>query len=215
MISMEPQKLTDALHWRYATKKFDASKTIPPSIWEALEAALVLTPSSFGLQPWRFIVVTHQEVKNALVPVSWGQTQPSECSHHVVFAARTSLGASEVEHYLRRIVEVRGGTLEGLDGFRRMMLKTAEGMDAEAIKKWAAHQAYIALGQFMASAAVLGVDTCPMEGLVPSEYDRILGLEGSGFHTVVACAAGYRSADDKYATLPKVRFPAAELVHYR
>jgi nitroreductase len=77
---------------------------------------------------------------------------------------------------------------------------------------WQSRQVYIALGQFMAAAAVIGIDTCPMEGIEPAKYDEILGLAGTGYATVVGCAAGYRATDDKYATTPKVRFRTEDVV---
>ncbi len=211
-MSTTPESLNQALHWRYATKRFDAARTIPDETWAALEQSLVLAPSSFGLQPWKFIVVTSPEVRRALVPHSWGQTQPVESSHFVIFAARTSVTVEHIDHFLARIVELRGGTVEALAGYRGMMVNSLTHRSEAELTQWATHQAYIALGQFMTSAAVLGVDTCPMEGLVPAEYDKILGLTGTGLKTVVACAAGYRSTDDKYASMPKVRFPASELI---
>lgn len=111
---------------------------------------------------------------------------------------------------------MRAVSKESLDGFKGFMVgKLVKGPGAATIDQWAARQAYIALGNFMTSAALLGVDTCPLEGLDPAAYDAILGLEAQGYATVCACAAGYRSADDKYATLPKVRFPESELVQIR
>lgn len=207
--------LIERLKWRYATKRFDSSKKIAAEIWSALEQSLVLTPSSFGLQPWRFVVVTNQTVKESLVPHSWNQTQPADCSHYVVFAARHSLSHEHVDHYLARVAEVRGVTVESLAGFRKVLIGTlvppAPGFE---LRQWAALQVYIALGNFMTSAAMLGVDTCPMEGIVPAKYDELLQLPADGFRTVVACAAGYRAADDKYAMIPKVRFPAEEVVRH-
>lgn len=203
------------LNWRYATKKFDASKRIAPDVWAALEKALVLTPSSFGLQPWKFIVVTHEEVKQKLVPISWGQTQPADCSHFVVFAARKALAEKDVDHFLESIVATRGGSLEQLKGYREMMTGFAGKAAQEGwLREWAIRQVYIALGNFMTCAAVLGVDSCPMEGIEPQNYDKVLGLEGTEFETVVACAAGFRAEDDKYASLAKVRFPAREVVQH-
>jgi nitroreductase len=211
-MSTPSESLKQALQWRYATKRFDPSRSIPAEIWSALEQALILAPSSFGLQPWKFLVVTAPDVRRALVPQSWGQTQPVESSHFVVFAARTTVTVDYIDHFLARTVELRGGTVEALAGYRGMMVNSLTHRSEAELTQWATHQVYIALGQFMAAAAVLGVDTCPMEGLVPTEYDKILGLEGSGYKTVVACAAGHRSPEDKYATLAKVRFPASELV---
>lgn len=208
-------KLLEALNWRYAAKKFDADKKIPAQTWTALEQALVLSPSSFGIQPWKFIVVTDAAVKAKLVPISWGQTQPLECSHHVVFAVRKGLGEADLDRYLARTAEVRGVAVQSLAGFKQMMLGSLnKAAAAGTLDTWQTHQIYIALGQFMASAALLGVDTCPMEGIEPGQYDEVLGLVGAGYATVVACAAGYRATDDKYATLPKVRFSVADVVEH-
>jgi nitroreductase len=105
--------------------------------------------------------------------------------------------------------------VQSLAGFKQMMLGSLnKAAAAGTLDTWQTHQIYIALGQFMASAALLGVDTCPMEGIEPGQYDEVLGLVGTGYATVVACAAGYRATDDKYATLPKVRFSVADVVEH-
>ena len=215
MSATNPAALLAQLQWRYATKKFDAARKIAPEAWSALEHALLLTPSSFGLQPWKFIVITDPSVKQQLVPVSWNQTQSADCSHHVVFAVRKVVGDVEVDRFIESIVKIRGGSAESLKGYRDMMTGFASKAAKEGwMREWGIRQLYIALGNFMTSAAMLGVDTCPMEGISPGDYDRILGLEGTEFETVVACAAGYRSAEDKHASLPKVRFPASEIIRH-
>lgn len=213
MTTLSPSDLLARLHWRYATKRFDATRKISTENWRALEEALVLAPSSFGLQPWKFVVVTNPAKRAALVPHSWNQTQPVDCSHLVVFAVKTGLDAAFVEKYIDCIASVRGVAKDTLNGYRGFMLGSIDkARAAGTLDTWQTHQIYIALGQFMTSAALLGIDTCPMEGIVADQYDRELGLVGSGYKTVVVCAAGYRSADDKYASLPKVRFPASELI---
>ena len=215
MTAITPATLLAQLNWRYAVKKFDATRKIAPELWSALEQALVLTPSSFGLQPWKFFVVTDAAVKQQLVPVSWGQTQPADCSHHVVFAVRKALAEKEVDHLIGSTVATRGGTAESLKAYRDIMAGFAGKAAQEGwLREWAVRQVYIALGNFMTSAAMLGVDTCPMEGISPADYDKILGLEGTEFETVVACAAGYRAGDDKYASAPKVRYPASEIIRH-
>jgi nitroreductase len=215
MDTLSPAALITQLQWRYATKKFDPTKKISAEIWSKLEEALILTPSSFGLQPWKFVVVTDEAVKQSLVGASWRQTQPAECSHFVVFAARKSLTEPDIDRFLERQIEVRGGTVEALAGYRKVIAGFTAKAAAEGwLKDWAMRQAYIAIGNFMTSCAMLGIDTCPMEGIAPDQFDRILKLEGTDFATVVACAAGYRSADDKYATELKVRFPASELIQH-
>jgi len=215
MTTLNPEALLTQLNWRYATKKFDAARKIAPELWSALEKTLILTPSSFGLQPWKFVVVTDAAVKRQLVPVSWGQTQPADCSHHVVFAVRKALAEKDVDDFIQSIVVTRGVAKESLTRYRDVMAGFAGKAAKEGwLREWAIRQVYIALGNFMTSAAVLGVDTCPMEGIEPADYDRILGLAGTEFETVVACAAGYRASDDKHATLPKVRFAASEVIQH-
>jgi nitroreductase len=216
MTPISTTSLLDALQWRYATKKFDAAKKIPTATWTALEQALVLAPSTFGIQPWKFIVVQDPALRKQLSAASWGQTQPVDCSHYVVFALRQNLTAADVDRYVGRIAAVRGGTPEGLKGYRDIMVgATDKARAGGTLDAWMARQVYIALGQFMAAAALLGVDACPMEGLEPPKYDEILGLAEPGFTTLCACAAGYRAADDKYATAPKVRFATGDVVTHR
>ena len=208
--------LLGQLDWRYATKKFDPAKRIAAADWAALEQALILTPTSYGLQPYQFLILTDPVLRAQLVPASWGQTQPVDCSHYVVFAARAKNTEADVDRYIARMAEVRGTTADSLAGFKKVLMgDVVHGARGQASLEWAARQAYIALGNFMTSAALLGVDTCPMEGFEPDKYDDILGLPAQGFRAVVACAAGYRSADDAYAGLPKVRFPADVMIDRR
>ncbi|NQE33096.1 NAD(P)H-dependent oxidoreductase [Microcoleus asticus] len=205
--------LLENLKWRYATKQFDPAKTIAPEIWTALEDALVLTPSSYGLQPWKFLIITSSELREQLKPLSWNQSQVTDCSHYVVFAIKKNLTAEDVDRFMARTVELRGGTVEAMAGYRSLIVSDlVDGGRSFNINDWSTRQTYIALGNFMTSAALLGVDTCPMEGIEPVNYDRVLGLSAKGFTTVVACAAGYRSEADKYASLAKVRFPKSEIL---
>ncbi len=210
---IQPQALLDALNWRYATKKFDPAKKIADDVWHALEQSLVLTPSSIGLQPWKFFVVTNPEMKTRLQAVSYRQAQIADCSHLVAIAVRRGIDAEHVDRHIARMVEVTGTTVEALAKFRVMTMKNLDrARAAGTLDAWQEHQVFIALGQFIASAALLGVDTCPMEGIEPDKYDEILGLSGTHYATAVACAAGYRLPDDKYATMKKVRFRTEEVV---
>ena len=207
------RQLLNALNWRYATKVFDPNKKIPADVWQTLERALVLSPSSYGLQPYRFLVISDPAKRAALLPHSWNQKQVVDASHFVVFTARTQMTEADVDKLIARTTDVRKIPAESLNFYRDMMLgDLVNGPRSRIAHEWATRQAYIALGNLMTCAAVLGVDACPMEGFVPSEYDRVLGLENSGYATVVCCALGYRADNDKYASLPKVRFELQELV---
>jgi len=213
MNPVNPTQLLEALEWRYATKVFDAHKKIPADVWTALEKALVLTPTSYGLQPYHFLVVQDPAKRAALLSHSWGQKQVLDCSHFVVLTARTDMKEVDVTRLISRISAVRGIPAEALHGYREHMLSdVVHGARGRIAHEWATRQTYIALGNLMTAAAVLAVDACPMEGIAPAEYDKILNLHGTGYATVVACALGYRSATDKYASFAKVRYPVAELV---
>jgi len=211
---MNTTELLKALEWRYATKAFDPTKKIPADTWQSLERALVLTPTSYGLQPYQFLVVSDPAKRTELLPHSWGQKQVVDASHFVVFAAKTKMTEADVNKLIERTVEIRKlPAPEALGTYRFMMLgDVVNGPRGKIAHEWATRQTYIALGNLMTCAAVLGIDACPMEGLVPAEYDKILNLNGSGYATVVACALGYRSADDKYAKLAKVRYDTKDIV---
>jgi nitroreductase len=207
-----PEDVLSALRWRYATKAFDPTRTIDAATWAALEQAVVLAPSSYGLQPWNFVVVTDPAVRKQLHPVSWNQAQVLDASHLVVFAAKHPPTAADVERHAANAEVVRGQSAGSLDALRKMILGSLSRMTPADAHAWAARQCYIALGVFLSAAAQLGVDACPMEGFQADKYDEILGLTAKGLKSVVIATAGYRSATDKYAAAAKVRFPVDEVV---
>ena len=212
---LDPQQALKQLHWRYATKKFDPSKKISPANWQVLEQSLVLSPSSFGIQPWKFFVISNPEIRQKLLPHSWGQTPVVNASHLVVFAIKNDINDQDVDRHLQRMAEVQQIPVENLAGFGKVVKgfisKPPYPLD---LKEWAGKQAYIALGFFMTCAAMLEIDTLPMEGFIPAKYDEVLELNSQGYSSVVVCAAGYRADDDKYANQPKVRFPTEEIIQY-
>jgi nitroreductase len=212
--ALDGDALLRQLGWRYATKKYDPAKKISPEDWATLEQALVLTPSSYGLQPWKFFVIRDPAVREQLVAASWGQRQIADASHLVVFAVRKGLTAQDVNQYIGRIAEVRSAPVASLEGFRKMLLGAIEGRTPEQVQQWSARQVYIALGNFLTSAAVLGIDATPMEGLEPAKYDQILGLVDKGYTALFAAAAGYRAEDDAYANLAKVRYEVGDVIEH-
>ena len=212
MHPVPPDAVLAQLKWRYATKKFDPSRTIPAELWAKLEQAVVLSPSSYGLQPWAFVVVTDPATRKRLQAVAWNQPQIVDASHRGVFCARKPPTAADVERHVVRTAAVRGTTPDALDGYRQMMLGSLARMTPEAAHDWAARQCYIALGVFLSAAAMMGVDACPMEGFQPPEFDKVLGLGEKGLGSVVLAAAGYRAADDKAAALAKSRFEVGDVI---
>ena len=211
---MTPAELTTALNWRYATKAF-SNKSIPADAWEALLESLVLAPSSFGLQPWKFIVVSNPKTRQSLRENSWGQAQVTDADKLVVFTSRTDMTPEDIQRWIDRLAKVQGQTAEELKGYAGIVEGFCQRMSPEARHNWNIRQTYIALGQFMASAAALGIDTCPLEGIDPSGYDHELGLAGSGYATCVACSVGYRTDDDRSAARPKARFVQSEVISER
>ncbi len=212
-IAVSPAQVLAQLQWRYAVKKFDPSKKIPADAWDVLEQSLILTPSSFGLQPWKFFVVDNSALRQELLANSWNQAQVVEASHLVVLAIKKEMGEAEVDRYIQDMSDKRNVPIDGLAGLNKMikgfMANPDKGFTTD---EWAIRQVYIAIGQFMTSAAMLGIDTCPMEGFNPAKYDEILGLTAQGYASVLVCPAGYRAADDKYAVMPKVRYDRSEVI---
>lgn len=216
MTKLADPELLERLAWRYAVKRFDPARRINAEDLSTLEQALTLSPSSYGLQPYHFLIIDDAGLRRELSAASFGQPQIVEASHLVVIAIRKNLDAAYIDHYIARTAQVRGVTTNSLAGFRKAMVgDLIEGPRHAWIDQWAARQAYIALGNLLTSAAVLGIDGCPMEGFEPAKYDQILGLPAQGLGAVVLCALGYRNADDRHAYDPKVRFPVAELVEHR
>lgn len=205
-------KIIDALTWRYATKKFDASKTVSDDDFQELLESLRLSPSSYGIQPWTFLVIADPDVRKKLREHSWDQSQVTDASHLIVLCARTGLSERDIDAYVEEIMKARGVTREQIEAYRQMMLGPVKRMSTGELTEWNQKQVYIALGVLMTAAAVKGIDTCPMEGFDASKYDEILGLTTQGLTATVVCPVGYRSADDDHATMAKVRFPKDKVV---
>lgn len=215
MNAINRSQLIDQLNWRYATKQFDPTRKISAQDWAALEEALVLTPSSIGLQPWTFLVIDDPAVRAKLLLASYGQPQVVDASHLVVFATKTNYSTDDIDAHIRQVAKVRGVTVEALEGLRTMAVRSViEGKNETDRRNWAVNQTYIALGNLVTSAALLGIDAAPMEGFERHRYDDILGLKARGLTASVITALGYRIQSDKYATAPKVRFPRAEIVQH-
>ncbi|MFY7817154.1 MAG: NAD(P)H-dependent oxidoreductase [Akkermansiaceae bacterium] len=212
MNSITNQELNQALNWRYATKVFDASKKIDSETFDALLQSLRLSPSSFGLQPWKFFVVENTDLRQQLRAHSWNQPQVTDASHLIVLCAKEAISQEDIEEWIRCLAITQSTPIDQLAPLQGMIQQFTGAMSPSDMQNWNTRQVYLALGQLMASAAFLGIDTCPLEGISPAAYDQVLGLEKSGYRTRVACALGYRSEQDKYATAPKARFALEKVV---
>ena len=194
------EHLEQQLAWRYATKCFDPAKKISARDWASLEASLLLAPSSFGLQPWRFITISDPALRAKLRAHSWN----------------TTFDLSLVDEALQHTAEVREVALSTLEGGRSIISNFITALnERNAIEPWCTHQLYLALGMLLTSAALLQVDACPLEGIDPNFYNEILDLPRRGFSAKVACALGYRSDRDLGATLKKVRRSAQDIIERR
>ncbi|MBX7143613.1 MAG: NAD(P)H-dependent oxidoreductase [Oligoflexia bacterium] len=215
MKTINNEALVHQLKWRYATKKFDPTRRISAQDWSTLEEALLLAPSSFGLQPWKFLVVDDKPVREKLRACSWNQSQITDASHLVVFASRIDLNATDVERWIARIAQVRGIPASNLNDYKNMMIGFISApADKFDVNTWCTRQVYIALGVFLSAAAMLGIDACPMEGFDPVQYDQILGLRAQAYRPVVVATAGYRANDDGYASLTKVRYDRSAVIQH-
>ena len=204
--------IIEALNWRYATKDFDSSKKISDKDLDIITESLRLTASSFGLQPWKFLVISNQDIKDSLLEHSWNQKQVTECSHHIVLCYPTSFGDDQVNSFIQDTAKTRGQSLEDLQGYENVMKGFLSHMDDNKKSIWMKDQVYIALGNLLTTCAMMKIDACPMEGIVHAKYDEVLGLKEKGLTVAVACPIGYRNSSDKYASAPKVRFPKSEVV---
>lgn len=212
-MKVKNEHIMKALEWRYATKVFDSTKKISSEDWNTLSESLRLAPSSYGLQPWKFWIVQNSDLRKKLKDVSWNQSQVTDCSHFVVFTTKKKMLEADIEKFIETTAKTRGLSTDALKGYRDMMLgDIVKGPRSQIVETWAQRQAYIAMGFLMETAALLEIDACPMEGLDPKAYDKLLGLEGSEWATVAAVALGYRHGDDKYQALKKVRYPASEVL---
>ncbi len=208
---ISPESLMEALSSRYATKQFDPAKRIWDAEWQALLESLRLSPSSFGLQPWQFVVVQDPLVRKRLRSVAWNQSQVEDASHFVVFTTLKQVDESHVKKYIESTASIRNIPTESLKGYEDMMMNAVVQGSFNHLE-WTRRQAYIAMGFLGLSAAMLGIDTCMLEGLDTREFDKILGMENGKYTTVAAAAVGYRSDTDGTSNYKKSRFPMEEVV---
>ena len=209
---MELNSVITQLNWRLATKSFDPNKKITDGNIGLLSEALRLTPSSYGLQPWKFLIIKNTEIKEKLLLASYGQKQVVDASHLIVLCTKTSIDQTNVEQYIQNTAQTRGLSLEALGGFKGMLSGFVGAKSKEELRSWAVKQVYIALGNLLTTCAVASIDTCPMEGFDTAAYDQILGLEKLGITATVVCPVGYRLENAPEINEKKVRFPKEEVV---
>jgi nitroreductase len=201
----------DALNWRYSVKQFSDQTLQPWQVNQLLEATQ-LSPSSYGLQPYKVLVVTSHDVRERLVPFAYGQKQVAESSHLLVFATRTDIDTPLVDEYVALAKAKDGASPASLAGFAEMAKGAIEGMNQAQRARWAEQQTFVALGNMITSAAMMKIDTCPIGGFEPDAFDRILGLKEKQLTSTVICPIGLRDENDKYGQYEKVRFDVSHLL---
>lgn len=207
--------LIEAFKWRYATKKFDTTKKVDNAIVENIIEAARLAPTSSGLQPFELIVVTNQELKEKIVPISYGQEMPAQCSHLLVFAVWDCYTNERIEHIYDITTRERNVAPDRYDAYKQRLKEGFSKKTSEQHVEHAARQTYIALGFAMAEAAASGVDTVPMEGFSPAELDKLLNLSAKGLKSVLMLPLGYRDEENDWLIqMKKVRHPKSEFVSY-
>jgi len=203
--------IIDALNWRYAAKRMNGKKVPQEKVNSILEAVR-LSASSMGLQPYTVLVIENEDIRKKLQAAAFNQPQISECSHLLVFAAWENVTEQQANEYLANISKIRGVTPESLKDFKGMLMNIVNGRTTEEKYQWAARQAYIALGTALTAAALEEVDSTPMEGFVPEEFDKILNLKEKGLRSVAVLTLGYRdSINDYHVKEKKVRRSKEEL----
>jgi nitroreductase len=181
-----------AMQFRHACKTFDSQKKIPVEQFEEILESIRLSPSSFGMEPWRILVIRDERLRKALKASCWNQSQITDASELVIFTTDNDTVRSD-STYVRTMFERRGMPSEAVDmymGVYKNYLTSIE-EDEVLLENWTAKQCYIALGNAMTCAAMMQIDSCPIEGFDKEEVEAILDLE-YGHSVAVMCAFGYR-----------------------
>lgn len=206
-------ELLDAFKWRYATKKFDPTKKVDEALVEKIVEAAWIAPTSSGLQPFEIFIITNQELKNKIVPLTLGQDIVADCSHLLVFAAWNNYTAERIDRIYSLITTEREQTEDRYQAYTDRLKNKYLNRPAEDNFAHTARQAYIAFAFAIAEAASLKVDTTPMEGFINEEVDKLLNLNEKGLKSVTMLPIGYRDEENDWlVNLKKVRHPKENFI---
>jgi nitroreductase len=198
-------------NWRYATKKFDTTKKVSKEDLETLKEAIRLSASSFGLQPYRVLIIENPELRAKLQPAAWGQSQIVDASQLIVFANITNFGETEIDVCLANTTKTRGLPADALKGYGDFMKSKIVILPEDVRNTWASKQTYLALGNLMNAASELKIDVTPMEGFEPAQVNEILGLGKLVLNATLLATIGYRHEEDATQHYTKVRKSNEEL----
>lgn len=197
--------IIERLEWRYAVKKFDADRMLPAEKIDKLKRAFNLTATSYGLQPLKMMVLQNKKLQEQLVKHSFGQKQLAQASHVLVICIEKNIDDEYIHKYFEQVKQIRGTSEEILNPFKQALVEDFTSKEVTEIRNWATNQAYLALGNLLTVCALEQIDSCPMEGFVPSGYDGLLGLPKLALTSVLVLPIGYRAQDDMFASFKKVR----------
>lgn len=206
------QEILRQSNWRYAVKQFDPNQKLSEEQVQLVKSVLRLSPSSFGLQLWKFLFVEDQHIRSQLRAQAWNQSQVEDASHLVVFCRPASVGPQDVERFMSHVASIRQVPVETLAGYASVVNSFISKFSPDEANAWMDRQIYLAMGNLLACCAMAGIDACPMEGFESKGVDSILGLPEKGLRAVVLCAVGFRAENDKYAKLRKVRYPEEAII---
>lgn len=205
--------LIDDLKWRYATKQYDSSKKVSQEDIDKILEAARLAPTSSGLQQYRLIVVTNQEIKEKIVPIAWDQQIIADCSHLLVFAAWDRYSEERIDTMFDYTTDERNLPRGRFGSYTDKLKAMYLPQSAEENFVHTARQSYIGFALAIAQAAELKIDSTPIEGFLPDKLDELLDLRSKGLRSVTLLPLGYRdAAGDWLAGMKKVRNPKEEFV---
>jgi nitroreductase / dihydropteridine reductase len=203
--------LVKAFEWRYATKKYDTTQQLSDELFDDLLRTVQLAPSSYGLQPYKFILVQDTAKLEPISRAAFGQPQITTASKVLVVAVETNINEETVRHYIDKATVVRKTERKNLEAREQFVNSKLDLLSPAQKIEWAEKQAFLAIGVLVSAAAAAGIDASPMEGFDHTQLDEILGLREQHLKSALLFALGYRSAEDEFATIPKVRKTKAEL----
>ena len=201
-----------SLKWRYATKKFNATRIVTEEKINILTEAFNLTATSYGLQPLKLLVIHNKHLQRQLKEFSYNQQQIDTASHLFVICIEREISEEFIEGYFKRVKHIRETPEEILSPFKDFLLKDFKAKTKEEINSWAINQAYLTLGTMLTVCAAEEIDSCPMEGFIPEKYDELLNLEKHNLHSVLVLPVGYRAKDDQFSGFKKVRRPLDDVI---
>lgn len=208
---MQKEQFLEAMNFRHACKVFDENKKIKSEDLDFILEVGRLSPSSFGMEPWKFLVVQNQDLKEKLRPFCWNQPQITTCSDLVVILSKID-DLKPQNEYVGKMFARRNLSQENYEKYLNLYanhLSHTMSSD-ENILAWGARQCYIAIGNMMSGAASIGIDSCPMEGFEKEKIEEILQLDSSRYQLAVIVAFGYRINEQS----EKLRLNKEEIVSY-